>query len=90
MEPHRGALILVLGILGLVACGIFTGIPAWIMGNGDLAKMRAGTMDPTGESLTNIGRILGMITCILTLVSIVLSVVFILLVGGTFFTLAPK
>src|SRR5690242_17990991 len=33
MEPHRGTLILVLGILSLTGLGILTGIPAWIMGN---------------------------------------------------------
>jgi hypothetical protein len=66
--PHRGTLILVLGILSLVGCGIFTGIPAWIMGNGDLKEIRAGRMDPEGEQMTNIGRILGMISCILTAV----------------------
>jgi hypothetical protein len=64
--PHRGTLILVLGILSLVGCGIFTGIPAWIMGSGDLKQIRAGQMDPEGEQLTNIGRILGMISCILS------------------------
>lgn len=38
MEPHRGTLILVLGILSLTMCGLFTGIPAWIMGKNDLEK----------------------------------------------------
>jgi hypothetical protein len=71
MSPHRGTLILVLGILSLVLCGIFTGIPAWIMGSGDLKQMDAGTMDPSGRSLTNAGRICGMINCILTALGIV-------------------
>ena len=66
MSPHRGTLILVLGILSLVLCSIFTGIPAWIMGSSDLKQMDAGTMDPSGRSLTNAGRICGMINCILT------------------------
>ncbi|OWK36164.1 Polyribonucleotide nucleotidyltransferase [Fimbriiglobus ruber] len=67
-EPHRGVLILVLGILSFVLCGIFTAIPAWIMGKADLQKMDEGIMDPEGRSMTNIGKILGMISCILTLV----------------------
>ena len=46
LEPHRGTLILVLGILSLVLCSFFTGIPAWIMGKDDLAKIKAGQMDP--------------------------------------------
>ncbi len=78
--PHRGTLILVLGILGLLFCGIFTGIPAWIMGNNDLKEIRAGRMDPEGESLTNVGRILGMVTCILSIVS--------LCIGGVIFVIA--
>jgi hypothetical protein len=66
MKPHRGTLILILGILSLILCGIFTGIPAWIMGSGDLKQMDAGAMDPSGRSLTNAGKICGMINCILT------------------------
>ena len=51
MEPHRGVLILVLGILSLTVCGILAPF-AWVMGNTDLEKMRAGQMDPSGEGLT--------------------------------------
>ena len=68
LEPHRGTLILVLGILSFVLCGFFTGIPAWIMGKNDLAKIKAGQMDPEGEGITKGGMICGMINCILTLV----------------------
>jgi len=63
-EPHRGTTILVLGILSLVICA-FLGPFAWIMGNGDLQKIRAGTMDPEGEGTTQAGRICGMISTIL-------------------------
>ena len=31
MKPHRGIMILVFGILGLVVCQLF-GIAAWVMG----------------------------------------------------------
>ena len=72
LEPHRGTLILVLGILSLVLCSFFTGIPAWIMGKGDLEKIKGGMMDPEGESITKGGMICGMICCILTLISIVI------------------
>jgi hypothetical protein len=63
MQPHRGTLILVLGILSLVVCG-FLGPVAWIMGGGDLKEMRAGRMDPSGEGSTNAGRICGMISSV--------------------------
>jgi len=52
--------------------GFILGPIAWIMGNNDLKGIRAGQMDPEGESLTNIGRILGMVATILTIVAVVL------------------
>jgi len=76
MKPHRGTLILVLGILSLVVCA-FLGIPAWIMGKNDLAAMDAGQMDPAGRSTTNAGRICGMIGTILLILSILLAIVLI-------------
>ena len=54
LQPHRGTLILVLGIVGLVCC-FPVGIAAWIMGNGDLKAMAEGRMDPTGEGMTKAG-----------------------------------
>ena len=68
--PHRGGMILALGIIGIVAFQPL-GIAAWIMGNTDLKEIRAGRMDPDGEGLTNAGRICGMIATILMIVSLV-------------------
>ncbi|MDY7010856.1 MAG: DUF4190 domain-containing protein [Planctomycetota bacterium] len=67
LKQHRGTLVLVLGILGLVVC-VICGIIAWVMGNNDLKEMAAGSMDPSGEGLTNAGKICGMISVILTIV----------------------
>lgn len=75
MKSHRGTLILVLGILGLVIC-FPCGIAAWIMGNGDLRQMDAGQMDPEGRSLTQAGKIVGIIATVLALLSVVVAVVF--------------
>jgi predicted Zn finger-like uncharacterized protein len=66
--PHRGSLILTLGILSLFVCAPL-GIAAWLMGNADLEKMRRGEMDRSGEGATNAGRILGIISTCLMLVS---------------------
>jgi hypothetical protein len=41
------------------------------MGNADLQEIRAGRMDPEGESTTNLGRIFGMVATILTVLSLV-------------------
>jgi hypothetical protein len=66
VTPHRGAVILVLGILGLVTgLGIILGPIAWSMGNKDLKEIHAGRMDREGEGLTNGGRICGMIATLL-------------------------
>ncbi|MHC4604678.1 MAG: hypothetical protein ACYS6W_15275, partial [Planctomycetota bacterium] len=44
LQPHRGSVVLVLGILGLVVCFI-CGIIAWVMGNNDLRQIDTGIMD---------------------------------------------
>jgi hypothetical protein len=71
LQPHRGQMILILGILSLVVAGPILGPIAWIMGNNDLKEMRAGRMDPEGEGNTKIGKICGMIATILSITLIV-------------------
>lgn len=71
MKPHRGTLILILGILGLVVCGPLA-IAAWVMGAGDLKEMDAGTMDPSGRGTTNAGKICGIIGTILLILGLVI------------------
>lgn len=73
MKPHRGVLILILGIVSLVVCAP-VGIGAWLMGKADLAEMDAGTMDAEGRQLTNIGKILGIIAMVLFVLGIVFFV----------------
>ncbi|MBT8485698.1 MAG: DUF4190 domain-containing protein [Phycisphaerales bacterium] len=77
LRPHRGAMILVFGILGLLLCVIF-GIVAWVMGNGDLRAMQAGEMDPTGEGLVKAGKICGMISVILNLIAVVIWILIVI------------
>ena len=81
VQPHRGTLILVFGILGLVTCFVF-GIVAWIMGKGDLVKMADGTMDPSGESLTKAGVILGIVAACLNLIFFLMAAMLVLGAGG--------
>lgn len=73
MKPHRGTLILVLGILGLILCQP-VGIAAWVMGNADLKQIAAGAMDPEGKSMTQIGKILGIIAVVLMVVGILIGI----------------
>ncbi len=78
VRPHRGVMILVLGILGIVLCAI-CGIVAWVMGNSDLREMQAGRMDKTGEGMTKAGKICGMIGVILWGIYLVFNIIILLI-----------
>jgi len=83
VAPHRGVLILVLGILSLVVCAIL-GPFAWIMGKGDLKRIDAGAMDREGRGLTQAGMICGIISSILLALSfalLMLYVIFVIILG---------
>ncbi len=60
LKPHRGGLILGMGIAGFLCCG-FVGIAAFFMGKTDVAEMEAGIMDPSGAGLTKAGMWIGLI-----------------------------
>ncbi len=64
LKPHRGGMVLTLGIVG-IACCLICGIIAWVMGKNDLREMDAGAMDPAGRGMTQAGKICGMIGVIL-------------------------
>jgi hypothetical protein len=65
--PHRGGVVMTLGILGLVFlpfCGLVglgLSLCAWLMGRADLARMRDGAMDKEGEANCRVGVLCGMI-----------------------------
>jgi hypothetical protein len=73
LVPHRGGVVLTLGILSIVAsmlCSVFCslvgplvgaglGLPAVLLGHADLRQIHGGSMDPDGEGQTRIGMILG-------------------------------
>ena len=81
MQPHRGGLILALGILGFILCQLLAPV-AWVMGKGDLAAMDAGQMDPEGRGLTQAGYILGIIGTLLMIVGVIAFMGFIFLGAG--------
>ena len=84
VQPHRGGLILVLAIVGIVmGCPIFS-LMAWVMGSGDLREMRAGRMDKSGEGLTQAGQIIGMIPSILFIfgAALVMLIIIVAAVAG--------
>jgi LSD1 subclass zinc finger protein len=79
-EPHRGSLVLTLGIISLVVTvfapccmvsavtglvGVALGATAWVMGRGDLAKMEQKLVDRAGHGPTQGGYVCGIIGAIL-------------------------
>ena len=85
MKPHRGTLILVFGILGIVSC-FPLGIAAWVMGKRDLKEMDAGIMDPSGRGNTNAGRICGTIG---TLLATAVLLMFLVMAAVRFLSSSP-
>ena len=81
VQPHRGTMILVLGILGIVLC-VICGIVAWIMANADLRAMQAGQMDRSGEGLTKAGKICGIVSVILNVIGIALWLLMVIVFGA--------
>ncbi len=59
-ETGRGSLILILGVFSFLF-GLFLGIPAWIMGSGDLKKIQAGIIPTSEKTKTKVGMILGIL-----------------------------
>jgi formate hydrogenlyase subunit 4 len=82
LRPHRGGVVLALGILGIVCCFVL-GIIAWVMGNSDLKEMAAGRMDPSGQGLTQAGKICGMVSVLLQIMVFVFWLLFIALGIGS-------
>jgi hypothetical protein len=66
-------MILTFGILGLLCC-MPLGIVAWVMGASDLKAIHAGTMDPAGQSMTQAGMVIGIISVVLGALGIVANV----------------
>lgn len=80
MAPHRGALILVLGLMGLVIqCPVFP-LMSWVMGSNDLREMQAGRMDPMGRDLTKAGMVIGMVLSILWILAFLF--IFLVMLAG--------
>jgi len=63
--PHRGVLVLILGILGWCFFCPILAVIAWVMGSSDLREMSCGRMDPNGRGMTQAGQVLGMVYTLL-------------------------
>lgn len=72
-EPHRGGRLLTLARVGSLCAmatpvlfvpgvvGVGLGVTVWLLARADLAKMRAGLMDPDGRKLAERARLHGVV-----------------------------
>jgi hypothetical protein len=67
LQPHRGVMILVLGIVSFILTCFPIGITAIILGRRDMDLMRRGMMDNEGKGMTQAGVILGIVSTIISL-----------------------
>jgi hypothetical protein len=79
MTPHRGVLILIVGIISLICTpslvlGLGCGAWAYQMGTNDLNEMVSDRMDKSGAMLTQTGRFMGIIGACLSVFGLVLSI----------------
>jgi hypothetical protein len=71
---------LVLGILGIVCCGLCAPI-AWIIGSGELKQIKSGLSSQAGKGFAQAGMIMGIIGTILIIISIIGIIIYIALFG---------
>ena len=86
-QPSQGTstnaiLALVFGILSYIACGLFSAIPAWIIGKNEIANISRGESSESNKTMATIGMWLGIVNVILCAIAII--VLLILLILGVF------
>ena len=81
-QPHpQGTTVLVLGIVGLVICGI-AGIVALVMGNKALKEIDANPAAYNNRQTVVIGRVLGIISIVLWAIGLVFSIIYFIFIGS--------
>jgi hypothetical protein len=81
-ESNAAVWALVLGILSWVTCGIFTAIPAWIIGQNELSAIKRGESSPAGKTTAQIGMWLGISNIILSILAILFTLLILILGFG--------
>src|SRR5688500_13402041 len=88
----NGTLMLVLGILSIVVCGIL-GPFAWVMGDNALAALDRGEGDPNERGTVTAGRICGIIGTVFLILGILMVIAYLVIVFlfiGVAATQAPR
>lgn len=83
-EASQATTVLVLGILGIVICGILAPF-AWVMGNRELEAIDSGKRPPENRGTANAGRILGIIGTVLLGLGVI---VLLFLLAGVIFSVS--
>jgi hypothetical protein len=79
-QPHRGGMVLALGLAGLVfslccfPAGFILGGCSTAMGNRDLHLMARRRMDRTGKGMTRAGKILGIVAIVFSVINLAVTV----------------
>jgi Domain of unknown function (DUF4190) len=81
-EHPQGTIILVLGILSLVICGLL-GPVAWIMGNNALAEIDRNPAAYTNRGSVQAGRICGIIATVLLILTVLFVIIVIAAAGSS-------
>jgi hypothetical protein len=84
VDHPKGTTILILGIVSLVCCGLFTGIPAIIMGRSALAEIDAQPYHYGNRGSVKAGYICGIIGTALSAIGILLNII-LLAVGASLY-----
>ena len=89
-DHHQATTVLILGILGLVVCGVLAPF-AWVMGNRVVREIDASNGQLGGRSTANAGRICGIVgTCIIGVsLLIIVGAVVIVLIGAATTATSP-
>ena len=64
--------VLVLGILGLIVCQLFSPV-AWYVGHQELKAIRSGRSPSSDEGIAKVGMVLGIVGTILLIVGLVVT-----------------
>jgi len=75
-KPEGATTVFVLGLLGLLLCGILGIIIAWVQGNDYLRRCQAMGVEPEGLGVA--GRIMGIIATVILIIQVCVMVVMLL------------
>ncbi|MEA1903099.1 MAG: DUF4190 domain-containing protein [Actinomycetota bacterium] len=79
-EASQATTALVLGILGIVICGIL-GPFAWVMGKNELEGIDSGRRDPANRGSAQAGKVLGIVGTVFLGLGLIIGILLLLFVA---------